>query len=845
MQATPVTSRIALLIVLLTILLVAFIYPWLDNIGEIESRMLIMPLVLVALVLLFLHSRVTNRRLSDLQVLADAIGKGAYECRSADTSGDSIGRLAGAVNTMAARIQQSVAQLQATQQALEESGRQLGQQNAALEQNLIRQRRFGQFLTNIQSIEIRRIAATALASIQESTGCVLAVFYCWEPQRKQLLPIASLSQTGETLDVPDQPAAPNSLPMEALRRGEPLAVEDFDPAALPEIDLGVTRVRLGSLVALPLAFGSNRIGVIMIGGMRRLDASVREAIHPYIDAVANGLANALTYRSVQKQSAHLESMHKELLRSHEAKSQFLANMSHELRTPLNSIIGFSTILEKNRDGNLNDGDLKRIEKINRNGRHLLALINEILDLAKVEAGRMDFANEDTDLRQVAEDVVDMLAPQAEGKSLELVLHVPAKPVMHQTDPGKLKQVLINLVGNAIKFTRAGSVELSLREEAGGEPRIVLAVADTGIGIRPEHIEKIFEPFSQADAGTSREFGGTGLGLSISKSFVEKLGGRLEVASEWGTGSTFRIVLPVPSAQPGRQPGGIATPPAPTQAHMPVPPAAPMPAPVAAPAIPADRPAVSPLTVRDVLRHLQPDLRERRVLIIDDEEDARQILRSYLDEVGATCCECANPQRLFNIIREFQPELITLDILMPNRNGWDILRDLKSNPATAHIPVIVVSIVADTGQAFALGAMDALSKPVIRDEFLAVLQRNLGGREINGRKVLLVDDFVEFHDIMKDWINAELNEIRTATNGQEALDVLAGFTPDLVFLDLMMPVMDGFTFLSIFRMRAEWARIPVVIVTGKTLTANEVEILRKLAGCVLHKDTVAATTASAP
>ncbi len=891
MFSGTLSTRLLLLVVLIATLIVLVVYPWFDLLSAQDPRLLIMPLILVALVLLFIHIRMTNRRLSRLQALSDAIGSGNFEKRSQDSGRDSIGHLAQAVNTMAGRIEGTMKDLKTAQSALEESQQTLERQNQTLSRTLDRQKSFGRFLAQIHSIEIHELADTALHSLQEITQCELAVFYFWEPQRNQLMPVSQRSRTGTPLTRENQPAAEESFPMEAFRQKQWLQLEDLDPAAMPRVDLGVGEVALSSLHAIPIAFRTSCLGVILLGGLRKMDEASRDSIHPYIDALANSLSNAATYRAVQKQSAQLEDVNSELMRAHEAKSQFLANMSHELRTPLNSIIGFSTILEKNRHKNLAEADLTRIEKINRNGRHLLNLINEVLDLAKVEAGRMEFSIEESDAGHIAEDVVDMLAPQAEAKGLQLTLKTPRDPVIFNTDPSKLKQVLINLVSNAVKFTRKGRVEVRLVYHREPAPVVCLEVEDTGVGIRPDHINRIFEPFSQADSSTSREFGGTGLGLSISKTFIENLGGELQVESTYGRGSTFRVVfnlsrvpadlseanttMPNPEGAPTDRDGASPAPQSitPDQSNAsripdknanetgpgtPDSDSAYSPTTDAGPAQSNDRansqpagtsqrtghtsnslreldPESSPLALlRNTLEGLAPDVQGKRILIVDDEAASRQIIMAYLDEVGATYQECTNPNHIIELVHSFEPDLILLDVLMPGRNGLDVLSELKANPDTADISVILLSIVAETGRTLTLGAMDTLSKPVTREEFTAALHRNLSDGAMRNRRVLLVDDFTEFHDIMRSWIGDEENEIRTAANGQEALDILESFTPEVIFLDLMMPVMDGFAFLKELRSHSEWARIPVVVVTGKTLNSNEVEILQRQAEHILRK-----------
>ncbi len=459
------------------------------------------------------------------------------------------------------------------------------------------------------------------------------------------------------------------------------------------------------------------------------------------------------------------------------KSQFLANMSHELRTPLNSVIGFTGILLKNKSGNLRAEELNFLERVQANGRHLLALINQILDLSKIEARHVELHVAPVALGPLVQEVVDLQAGGLRDRSVDLRTEIPANLRLISTDGEKLKQVLINLVGNAIKFTEHGVVTVAIRADpTRGQPER-LEVVDTGIGIPADRLEQIFEPFRQADSSTSRKYGGTGLGLTISRALCDMLGCRLEVASKPGQGSTFTIVLPA-------------------IASLPTGPVSAVPMPICPPGMQA------------------PSPRRRTVLVIDDDPDARMLMIHWIEELGYRVVVAPSGTVGLRLAAECAPDLITLDLLMPGMDGWQVLGELKTNPALRDIPVVVVSIVAEESCGTLFGAVELLQKPVARDLLQHALARHLSPR------VLVVDDNQDDRQLLQAMVADLAAEVRGADNGQTALDLLPSFNPEVVILDLMMPVVDGFTFLAKIRSDPRYRHLSVVVVTAKELTVAE-------------------------
>ena len=818
---------LALLVLLLAILIkpeiltkLARILPILEELNPIHLAIFLIVLILFSLLLQF---RRTNERLDLLAKIADKIGQGNYDTQSGDTGIDSIGRLAGSVNLMAQKIGVAVLELEESQNDLEVSRVQLEEQNRELSLVVRRQEKFGEFLSKVASIEINSIAITALDHLIDLSDSQLGLIYIYDEQANRLVCLSKKSLDSSLLSSFSEDGSMEGLPGEVLRRRKWITLEDIDSESLPDINLGFTQGKIRNLYGIPVLFQKKLLGVVILAGLRSLDTLIRQVLSNHIDALANSLINAITYRSVQKQSVQLEDANRELMDADRQKSEFVANMSHELRTPLNSIIGFSGILQKNRKNNLTPADLTRIEKINRNGRHLLNLINDILDLSKIEAGRMDIAIEDADLVPVLKEVAEMLQPQADAKKLTLKCEISEPVIKLETDSHKLKQVLINMLGNAIKFTKEGTVTLRAEVLDPATRKIQIQVIDMGIGIQKDKLEKVFEAFSQADSSTSREFGGTGLGLTISRTIIKLLGGTLNVESEFGKGSTFTVLFPgkeisivsvLDDSKKGKtEPKKF----------------------IEVDTSPPFKISSEPSDTKSDLKQLLPISPGSRILVVDDDSDAREFISNYIKDMGAECIECDDPERVLDIVKERKPDLITLDIMMPGLNGWEVLTALKSDPESSNIPVVIISMIADKNKAILLGAVDALTKPVVQDEFFTCIRRNLNTVDINNRRILIVDDMTDAQELLKDWLDESgSNDIRTAVNGLEALKVLESFRPEVIFLDLMMPVMDGMSFLKEFRSKPEYSNIPVIIVTAKTLTQEERGWIEKRAEKILVK-----------
>ena len=464
-----------------------------------------------------------------------------------------------------------------------------------------------------------------------------------------------------------------------------------------------------------------------------------------------------------------------------AKSQFLASMSHELRTPLNAIIGYSEMLQEDAQAKGQDAFVPDLEKIHAAGHHLLTLINDVLDLSKIEAGKMELYLETFDVRTVIDEVAMTVTPLITRNGNQLDLRCSDDLGSMRSDVTRVRQVLLNLLSNASKFTEQGTITLAARRETDPDgDAIVFEVHDTGIGVTEEEMARLFQAFSQADASTTSRFGGTGLGLAISRMFCHMMGGDVAVESEVGKGSTFTVRLPAVTREP--------TPEVPTLQR-------------------------------------EPAAGDAVVLVIDDDPAVRDLMGRFLRKEGFGVLEAAGGESGLALAREHRPDIITLDVLMPGMDGWAVLTALKNDPALAEIPVIMMTIIDDKNMGFALGASEYLTKPIARDRLTTILRRYV--RRDGRRRVLVVDDDQSTRDMVRRALEEERCDVIEAENGRHALERLATGGVDLILLDLMMPEMDGFEFLEELR-RGNGDAIPVVVMTAKELTEAD---RRRLSGSV--------------
>jgi signal transduction histidine kinase/DNA-binding response OmpR family regulator/putative methionine-R-sulfoxide reductase with GAF domain len=509
---------------------------------------------------------------------------------------------------------------------------------------------------------------------------------------------------------------------------------------------------------------------------------VIELLRTFAAQSALAIQNARLFRELEDKGQQLETASR-------YKSEFLANMSHELRTPLNAIIGYSEMLQEEAEDLGQEDFTPDLQKINAAGKHLLALINDILDLSKIEAGRMDLYLETFDLTTMLRDVETTVQPLVEKNTNTLVVQCADDLGRMRADLTKVRQALFNLLSNASKFTTHGTISLAVAREAisafsppglggteGGD-WVTFRVSDTGIGMTPEQMAKLFQPFMQADASTTRQYGGTGLGLTITKRFCQMMGGDIAVDSEVGKGSTFSIRLPAEVMDPK---AGRALD---LQAHA----------------------------------KSQPE-GTSTVLIIDDDPAVRDLLERFLSKEGFQVASAASGEEGLRLANALHPVAITLDVLMPGMDGWAVLTALKADPTLADTPVIMLTIMDDKNLGYALGAADYLTKPIDRGRLLALLRRYQ--RHQPSHPILVVDDDSLIRQMLRQMLEREGYAVVEADHGQQALVRVAEQVPELILLDLLMPEMDGFQFVEELYTHEEWRSIPIVIVTARDLTEED-------------------------
>jgi GAF domain-containing protein/CheY-like chemotaxis protein len=566
---------------------------------------------------------------------------------------------------------------------------------------------------------------------------------------------------------------------------EPVQIPDIAAAGAYRGPLRDVLLRTGTraLLAIPQLREDHLIGGLTVNKKTPGDfpPEVIDLLKTFASQSAVAIQNARLFREIEDKSRQLE-----LADRH--KSEFLANMSHELRTPLNAIIGYSEMLQEDAADLGAEQFTDDLKKINAAGKHLLELINAVLDLSKIEAGKMELYLETFDVAGLIRDIAAVIQPLAAKNANRLEVRCPDAIGTMRADLTKVRQALFNLLSNACKFTERGTVGLAVgREELDGQDWMVFSVSDTGIGMTPEQLAKLFEAFSQADAATTRRFGGTGLGLALSRRLCRMMGGDVTVESEAGRGSTFTIRLPVQVAEPAEE--------------------------AVAAAAPAERPLTGVGTV----------------LVIDDETAVRDLMQRFLSKEGFRVVTAPGGEEGLRRARELRPDAITLDVMMPGMDGWAVLSALKADPDVADIPVVMLTIVDDKNLGYALGAADYLTKPIDRERLVAVLRKYR--RDL---PVLVVDDDAVLRQLLRRMLEPEGYAVVEAENGRVALERLREVSPSVILLDLMMPEMDGFEFAAEFRRHEAWRAIPIVVITARDLSREDHERLNGYVQKILQK-----------
>ncbi|MCL5267607.1 MAG: PAS domain S-box protein [Bacteroidetes bacterium] len=645
-------------------------------------------------------------------------------------------------------------------------------------------------------------AAAVYLSVRESTELVLSSSLGFSASFEQDTRVRKLS-SGEGFFA------------EALVRGEPLVVSEISRASQqPDLFKTLRQELMHSLVIVPIVGRKELQGLLLVASKEEMDLGEtdKEFFLMISRVVGAAVENAYLYSDIFDKSQKLEDSNEQLRMSklwveeanaqlvrvnqqlEEAsrlKSQFLANMSHELRTPLNSIIGFTNLILTDDVQPPTEEQKEGLEIVLRNAKNLLALISDILDLSKIEAGKLTITPEVFGIGEVVKDALATIEPLLSDKPVKLTMEIePDMPGLF-SDPARIKQIILNLLSNAAKFTDVGQIRVTAKTLGGNF--VSVDVEDTGPGIQAEYTRVVFEEFRQVDGSNTRKHGGTGLGLAISRRLAKMLGGDLTVQSELGRGSTFtltvpRIYRPV-EEEPGRE--EIQASPAPA--------------------------------VSSEMNSL--------VVCVDDDPEVLLLLKNHLVAEGLEFLGVSDPREAVDVIRIYKPILVTLDIVMPGKDGWQILQEMKSDEELKDIPVVIHSVVENKALAISLGAESCLVKPVEAEKIVSMIRRHTGTA---GGEILVVDDNEDFTTFLQNLLEKSGFKIYTARNGAEAMEVLRRTVPSLVLLDLLMPGMDGFEVVEKMYGDEKLRDVPMVVLTVKSppafwraaLTSKIKDIVRK-------------------
>jgi signal transduction histidine kinase/CheY-like chemotaxis protein/HAMP domain-containing protein len=568
----------------------------------------------------------------------------------------------------------------------------------------------------------------------------------------------------------------------AAKQGEPVQVPDMQ--AEPHIPTNEIMLQAGyrARLLVPLMRFNEVMGALVVRRKApgEFSKNTIDLLRTFAAQSVLAIQNARLFQEIEEKSRQLE-----LASQH--KSQFVASMSHELRTPLNAIIGLTEMMVTNGARFGTEKAAEPLKRVHRAGQHLLGLINQVLDLSKIEAGKLELNPESVSLAPLIDEVIGTARQLAQQNKNNLVVEAQEKLGALTLDPMRLRQILLNLLSNACKFTTQGEVKLRVRKVADGRNWVEFAVADTGIGMTAEQQAKLFEEFTQADSSTARRYGGTGLGLAITRKLARMMGGDVTVASEPGKGSVFTVRLPAG------------------------------PNPVAKAATNGSRPPSNDC-----------------VLVVDDDATARELIAEQLKAEGFSVVTAAGGLEGLKLAKDLRPIAITLDVMMPDLDGWSVLAALRQDADLAEIPVIMITILDEHRRGVALGAAGYLTKPIDRERLHRMVSRFRASARPT--RVLLVDDDKDQRERLRGWLEGEQWAVQESGNGREALTRLQADKPDVILLDLMMPEMDGFAVVAALQKEPRWCDIPVIVITARDLDAKDRERLNSGVQSVLVKET---------
>src|SRR5215472_1368174 len=633
------------------------------------------------------------------------------------------------------------------------------------------------------TLDLKTVLETIVAKATQLSGTEAGAIYVHDDTTDEFALRATYGMSEDLIAaINDHHVGISKAVRESTDQREPVQVADLrdePPSRAQEIML---RAGYLSRLVVPLIGADEVVGALVVRRRQpgEFSKSTIDLLQTFAAQSVLAIQNANLFTEVEEKGRQLE-----LASQH--KSQFVASMSHELRTPLNAIIGLTEMMVTNAARFGTEKAAEPLKRVHRAGQHLLGLINQVLDLSKIEAGKLELNPESVSLAPLIDEVVGTARQLAQQNKNNLVVEAQEKLGTVTVDPMRLRQILLNLLSNACKFTSQGEVKLRVQKVADGRNWVDFAVSDTGIGMTPEQQAKLFEEFTQADSSTARRYGGTGLGLAITRKLARMMGGDVTVTSEPGKGSVFSVRLP-------------------------------------AGADPAARAAANGS------RAPSSDC----VLVIDDDAVARDLIADHLKAEGFAVTTAAGGLEGLKLAKELRPIAITLDVMMPDLDGWSVLAALRQDPELAEIPVIMITIMDEHRRGVALGAAGYLTKPIDRER----LTRLIGRFRAPARptRVLLVEDDAAQRERLRGWLDGDQWKVQEAGNGREALAVLKDAKPDVILLDLMMPEMDGFAVVAALQKEPRWSDIPVVVVTARDLDAKDRERLNSGVQSVLVKET---------
>jgi len=678
--------------------------------------------------------------------------------------------------------------------------------------NYNRLKAYSELVTTLNSLKsLEDIKKQSLQILCENTHASVGALYLVDKDKNilELVEGYALKQDGDRLR---SYAIGEGIPGQCAAEEKVLELESIPSSSGFTIDTGLVEVIPSYIMAVPILFQNRILGVLILGSVKKFGELEKEIINNSVPQLSVGITNAINDDATRKLSLEiarrneeLNSKNAELEKAYRVKSDFLSSMSHELRTPLNSIIGFSSVLLGPTGDPLTPDQRMALGKVLKNGQHLLQLINDILDLSKLESGRMSLSVESDDAASVVSSCTMIVEPLVKQKGLQLTQDIQPNLPTLMTDIVKIRQIIVNLLSNAAKFTEKGEISIRVRENNG---LVSFSVKDSGIGIEKKNFNLVFEEFQQVDNSSTRKYKGTGLGLPIARKLARLLGGDLVVDSEYGKGSTFTLTIP-PSLPQQSQDGG--------------------------PKVVTKKPEPKPQPVASMSAQKSPVSVSKgiQILCIDDDPDVIEILRKYLVPEGYSVVGALSGDEGIEMAAKTKPALITLDIMMPKKDGWQVLRELKSNNATKDIPVVIHSVVDNKPLAVSLGAADVITKPTEPNRLLSLVKQYCRTAD---QFILIVDDHEDFALAFKALLSQDGFNVKVATGGREALDVLKTSTPALILLDLVMPGMDGFEVVQQLQENEQWRKIPVVILSGKELTEEDQQRLDSHITQFLKKDT---------